>query len=206
MKAHDFIIGVDGGCRWCLEKNLPIDLAVGDFDSLNKKDMHSLSSRAIKIERHPAHKDYTDLELALVAAKDKNPSAITVYGVWGGRIDHSLANLLCIAMQSGHTPVIMPDLSESGYLIKSQQKINIKAEIGHCISILALGNDCAGVSNSGMKYPLNDALIRQGTGIGLSNLTTDNNSEISVQNGVLLVLTGNQCDASITMNTKGAVK
>ena len=194
---HDFVIGVDGGCRWCLDNNLPIDLAVGDFDSLNKEDLQSLSSKAINIERHPVNKDHTDLELALAVAMEKKPSSITVYGVWGGRMDHSLANLLCIAMQSGQTPVIMPDHNESGYLIKNQQKIQINAEIGHCISILALGNDCIGVSNNGLKYPLNDALIKQGTGIGLSNLTTDHISEVSLQLGVLLILTGNRCDARL---------
>ena len=205
IEHHDFVIGVDGGCRWCLKNDHPIDLAVGDFDSLSKTDIQALTSMAIEIERHPVDKDFTDLELALATAMNKSPATITVLGVWGGRVDHSLANLLCIAMQSGQVPVKMPGPDESGYLIKNQQKITITAEINHCISILALGNDCSGVSNSGLKYPLNNAHIKQGTGIGLSNLTTEILSEISLQEGILLILTGRHCEASISQNIKGAI-
>jgi len=199
VDKHDFVIGVDGGCRWCLDNNQPIDLAVGDFDSLDKENLKELANRAVNIERHPEHKDHTDLELALAAAMNRAPSAITIYGVWGGRIDHSLANLLCIARQTAQTPVIMHGGSDqSGYLIKNKQKINITAEIGYCISILALGRDCSGVYNKGLKYPLKDAIVKQGTGIGLSNLTTAPVSEISLQNGTLLILTGSNCTASIS--------
>ena len=198
---HDFVIGVDGGCRWCLQNNQPIDLAVGDFDSLGTEDLKKLATRAVDIERHPEDKDHTDLELALVAAMKRKPSEITVYGFWGGRIDHSLANLLCIANQSARTPVILHGGNEqSGYLIKNKQKITITAGIGYCISILALGCDCSGVSNSGFKYPLENAEIMQGTGIGLSNLTTAPVSEISLHSGTLLILTGSNCTASISLN------
>ena len=198
IDKYDFIIGVDGGCNWCIENKQTIDLAIGDFDSLSKEDLKTLVSMSVKIERHPENKDQTDLELALAAAMKKNPSTITVYGVWGGRNDHSIANLLCIALQSDHCPVIMHGNDESGYLLKNQQKINITAEIGHRISILALGGDCSGVSNKGLKYPLTSATIKQGTGIGLSNLTTDVETEISLDTGILLILTGANCTASIS--------
>ncbi len=202
VARHDYIIGVDGGCRWCMENNQPIDLAIGDFDSLSKADLHSLSGQAVNIERHPENKDYTDLELALASALKKKPTSITVYGVWGGRIDHSLANLLCIASQSGQSPVIMQDKDHSAYLLKNRQKIIMTATVGHTVSIMALGSDCAGVSNMGFKYSLSDAIIQQGTGIGLSNLTTEPVAEVSLDSGILLILAGSQCTASITRQNK----
>lgn len=199
-ERHDFVIGVDGGCRWCMDNHQPVDLAIGDFDSLDTRDLQKLSSRSVEIERHPEDKDHTDLELALIAAMKRSPSAITVHGVWGGRIDHSLANLLCIAVQSGQVPVAMHGSQQSGYLIKNRQTIIFNAEMGQCVSLLALCMNCTGVSNSGFKFPLNDALIEQGTGIGLSNLTTAPVSEISLQAGILLILTSSKCAVRIISN------
>lgn len=197
VDEHDFLIGVDGGCRWCIEHNLPMDLAIGDFDSLTKSELRTLVSANVDIERYPRDKDHTDLELALSAAMKKNPLELTVYGTWGGRIDHSLGNLLCIATQSNQCPVMLRAKNQSGYLIKNRQKIRITTEIGQRISMLALVCDCTGVFNRGFKFPLMNATIKPGTGIGLSNLSTEPECEISLDSGILLILTDAQCAARI---------
>ena len=49
------------------------------------------------VERHPAAKDATDLELALDAAISRRPGRIHVLGGHGGRLDHLLANALVLA-------------------------------------------------------------------------------------------------------------
>ena len=36
-KDHDVYVGVDGGCLKLLEQGLPLDIAVGDFDSVVPK-------------------------------------------------------------------------------------------------------------------------------------------------------------------------
>ena len=48
------------------------------------------------IERHPAAKDATDLELALDAAIALEPSRILVIGSAGGRLDHLLGSILLL--------------------------------------------------------------------------------------------------------------
>ncbi len=194
---YDFIIGVDGGCRWCIENNLKIDLAVGDFDSLENHHFEQLTKIAGKIEQHPSEKNLTDFELAIEAVLDQSPKELTVLGVWGGRTDHALANLLCLARQSNLLPVTMPGEKQSGYLLKSGYQIVIEYELDQTVSIMALLNDCHGVSNTGMKYPLTDASIPLGTGIGISNQTVTNPASISLNDGVLLVLTDKHSDNRI---------
>ena len=49
------------------------------------------------VERHPAAKDATDLELALDAAIALEPARILVVGSAGGRLDHLLGSILLLA-------------------------------------------------------------------------------------------------------------
>jgi len=188
----DFVIGVDGGCKWCIENDIKIDLAVGDFDSLENHYFEQLAELATEIEQHPRHKNLTDLELALQAALAQSASILTVLGVWGGRTDHALANLFCLTQLSGTLPVVMPGNEQSGFLLKSAQQIVIEHEIGQTVSIMAMIDDCHGVSNTGMQYPLVNATIRYGSGLGISNETLTNPASIALETGVLLVLTDNQ--------------
>ena len=50
-----------------------------------------------EVERHPAAKDATDLELALEAAAARDPAEIVVVGGAGGRLDHLVGGLLVLA-------------------------------------------------------------------------------------------------------------
>ncbi len=197
IENYDFIIGVDGGCKWCIENHLAIDLAIGDFDSLEDHDFERLPEFATRIDHYSSHKDLTDLELAIQAALAESPQRLTVLGTWGGRTDHALANLLCLARQSKLLPVAMPGARQNGYLLKCGHEIVIEHQIGQTVSIMAMLNDCHGVSNQGMKYPLTDATILMGSGFGLSNQTVTNPASISLNNGVLLVLTDSRSNNSI---------
>lgn len=90
----DYYVGVDAGCLFLLEHGLPLDLAVGDFDSVTSADLARIRSAARSLIQAPAAKDDTDLELALKQVVTRFPDAvISVYGALGGRMDHQLANL-----------------------------------------------------------------------------------------------------------------
>ncbi len=193
IEEFDFVIGVDGGCKWCIENNINIHLAIGDFDSLEQHHIEQLHQHANTIDRHPSNKDLTDFELAITSALTQSTKGLTVLGVWGGRIDHSLANLLCLAKQSSDLPVTMPGGQQNGYLLKSDQKMILQGPNQQTVSIMAIVEDCHGVSNSGLKYPLDNATIIPGSGYGISNEIIASPSEISLQQGVLLILTDPDC-------------
>ena len=79
----DFVIGVDGGCKWCIKNKINIDLAIGDFDSLEQHYIDQLSRHAKTIEQHSCDKDLTDLELAINSAIKHASEFLTVLGVLG---------------------------------------------------------------------------------------------------------------------------
>ena len=77
-----------------LEKGLPLDMAVGDFDSVSETGLNKIRTQAKQVVQSVPEKNDTDLELALKAVFEAYPeAAVTVYGAFGGRLDHFLSNI-----------------------------------------------------------------------------------------------------------------
>lgn len=92
--GFDYFVGVDHGSRVLFENHLPLDLAVGDFDSVTPEDWKQIETHAKEILKVSPEKDDTDTELALKTVLAKFPQAqVTVFGAFGGRIDHMMSNL-----------------------------------------------------------------------------------------------------------------
>ena len=93
-KNQDIYLGVDGGCLKLLEQGLPLDIAVGDFDSISEVDLRKIQAQAKQVVQSVPEKNDTDLELALKTVFEDYPdAAVTVYGAFGGRLDHFLSNI-----------------------------------------------------------------------------------------------------------------
>lgn len=87
-------IGVDGGCLKLMEDELPIDLAIGDFDSISLENKEELRNYASKMIEFPSEKDFTDFEEALMwIAKSYPQQKVHVLGAFGGRVDHAISCL-----------------------------------------------------------------------------------------------------------------
>jgi len=94
----DYFVGVDRACLRLLELGLPIDLAVGDFDSVSRSELKMIQSAAKDCMIAPAEKDDTDTELALKIIFQLYPEAeVTIFGAFGGRIDHMLSNIFLVS-------------------------------------------------------------------------------------------------------------
>ncbi len=93
-ETFDLYVGIDRGGLFLHEQHLPLNLAVGDFDSLNAAERQLVFDYAGEVKRSPAEKDDTDTQLALALVLERYPQAtVTLIGATGGRIDHFLANL-----------------------------------------------------------------------------------------------------------------
>lgn len=93
-RDQELYVGVDGGCLKLLEQGLPLDIAVGDFDSVSETDLRQIRTQAKQVVQSVPEKNDTDLELALKAVFKAHPDAVvSVYGAFGGRLDHFLSNI-----------------------------------------------------------------------------------------------------------------
>ncbi len=97
LAADAIVVAADSGIEHADALGRPPDLLVGDLDSIRPDRLDRALVEATPIERHPADKDATDLELAIAAARRLGADAVTVAGAGGGRLDHFLANVLVLA-------------------------------------------------------------------------------------------------------------
>ena len=66
-------VGVDRGAFYLLKQGLPLDLAVGDFDSVSDEELMHIKDRAKEVIQAQPEKDDTDLELAVLACFERYP-------------------------------------------------------------------------------------------------------------------------------------
>lgn len=91
----DLIICADGGANNAKKMNLHPDYIIGDFDSTNPSVIEFFKNQNTNIIKDQSE-DKTDLELALSLAESLDPKEILILGAFGDRIDHTLANILCL--------------------------------------------------------------------------------------------------------------
>ena len=54
--TYDYFVGIDRGCLHLLEADLPLQLAVGDFDSLSREEYHFVQETTETLIQAPAEK------------------------------------------------------------------------------------------------------------------------------------------------------
>ena len=91
------VIAANGGLEHARASGLAVAIAVGDFDSATPETVAAAEAAGARIERHPADKDATDLELALDAAMELRPRRVVVLAGIGDRLDHLLSLFLLLA-------------------------------------------------------------------------------------------------------------
>lgn len=88
----DLVVAADGGFAYLEQYGLAPDLVVGDFDSLPKKPPSGVQTVVL-----PKEKDDTDMAAALREGWRWGYRVFHIYGGTGGRLDHTLANIQCVA-------------------------------------------------------------------------------------------------------------
>lgn len=181
------VVAADGGADHALALGLPVDIAVGDFDSIAPGTLETLERAGARIDRHPAEKDATDLELALAAALELGPQRILVVGGDGGRLDHLLGELLLLAGAASAGVEIDAVLGQATVHVVRGERLLAGTE-GELVSLFALHGPAVGVVTEGLAYPLRGETLAPGSSRGLSNRFTAAEARISLESGVLLVV------------------
>jgi len=185
----DLIIAADGGTRHALSAGVMPQVVIGDLDSLADADREQLGRSGVQLIVYPAHKDYTDLELALRYAREQQATEIIIFNALGGRWDQSLANLMLLTLpELAQVPTRMVDHSLSVQVIRDRAEIT--GRVGDTLSLIALKGDARGVTIEGCEYPLNEATLPFGATLGISNVLAQPTAIITVKQGQILALHG----------------
>ena len=92
------VIAADGGALKAESLGLAPAVVVGDADSLAADQAERLRRSGTEVIVHPAAKDESDTELAVLEALRRGATRLVIVGAFGGRrFEHSLANVLLLA-------------------------------------------------------------------------------------------------------------
>ena len=179
QEANEFIVGVDAGLTLLLEKGMTIDLAVGDFDSIDEETLAQVRSISKETIQLPVKKNQTDLAFALeYLYQNMDYQSITVYGGIGGRIDHFLANINLIKqydlefIDNHHR---LYPLKKGQYQVYNQHTY---------ISFFAI-EDVYDLTIKGFEYELDNYYLSKNDSLCVSNRGS---GEIAFSKGRLLVV------------------
>jgi thiamine pyrophosphokinase len=181
------VIAADGGIDRALALGLDVDLAIGDFDSVSPAGLAAVEAAGARVERHPAAKDATDLELALDAAIALQPARIVVVGSSGGRLDHLLGSVLLLGRERYAGAEIDAFLGAATvHIVRGSRTLT--GAPGELVSLLPLNGAAEGVTTEGLEYQLQGETLPAGTSRGISNVFTATEARITVERGCLLAV------------------
>ena len=185
----DLIIGADLGAAHCLRWGWRPDLVIGDLDSLPGAAQAMLIAQGSPFIVLPTRKDETDLELALNHTLQAGATTIIIVGVLGGRIDHTLANLLLLTRPDlAARDVCMVDGNQTVRVLRPGHALTLAGRVGDTLSLIPIGGDARGVSASPLEWPLAAATLPLGVARGVSNVLTAATTDLSIEHGILFVV------------------
>jgi thiamine pyrophosphokinase len=190
LPQPDFVIAADSGLEQAAALGLEVDLVVGDFDSVDPAALAAAERAGVAVERHPVAKDQTDLELAVVAARQRGAARVVIVGSEGGRIDHALANLMLLGSRE-YAALHLETIGSGGRALAVHDRVEIAGVPGALVTLVAVGGPAHGVTTHGLRYPLHGETLEPGSTRGVSNELVESRAIVEVAAGVLLALVPN---------------
>ncbi|MCI5839136.1 MAG: thiamine diphosphokinase [Peptoniphilaceae bacterium] len=181
-KKNDIVIAADAGFYYLKKIGITPDYVIGDFDSGDEPDFNN----KIKLKRE---KDRTDTYEAMKLAEEKHANEIFIYAALGGRVSHSIANIISLVeftLKGIKTKII----SNDKIIFAINKNIKIENPQKGYYSIFSFTDKCEGITLKGFKYELENFTLKNTDALGVSNEINENKNyiEINLKSGVLLVV------------------
>lgn len=177
IRESDFVIAVDQATKNLFEQKIKIDLAVGDFDSL---DNHEILKK-LDVIRLNTKKKNTDTFQALLEAEKKNPKELyLIGGIGGDRIEHFMIHTMLF---SRFPDLIIKDEKSTIFLLKegahTLSNDSYNTFIAYPKAILSL---------KGFEYNLDKYELFSNDPLCISNEIKDDYGTIEVHSGEVIVI------------------
>ena len=213
IQKDDLVIAADAGYEYLKDRGIRPDLIIGDFDSMQVKGVKgvtgpvsglSIFADAEKAEyiHHLKHMEIDGVETRVINPVKNDPDMkacvriglaegcreMHLLGGTGKRVDHSIANLQILGF--------LASKGCRGYLYGQNQVITAIRNTSVCfsgtmqgyLSVFSLTYTSEGVTETGLKYVVEDVTLNNLTPTGLSNEFVGIEATVSVRNGTLLLV------------------
>ncbi len=182
IPVPDHVIACDRGWKYAEALGFTPDLVVGDFDSSEAPPEH------LKICRLPVEKDDTDTMYAARCALKEGCRRAVICCAFGGRLDHTLANIQTGAfLASEGVETMLAGAGTRAVLLAGGEAV-IPRKDGWSLSVLSLSDRSSGVTIRGTKYECEDIEMTGKYPLGVSNAWAGEEARVSVEKGMLMIL------------------
>ena len=180
LREADLIVCTDGAFTWAREARVPVDVVLGDMDSLTEEagEVEVLSAGPHEVQEN------SDAEKAIAYALDRGATRIVLLGATGRRLDHTLANVWLAYRFRDRAEIIIAD--DFGELRTITGRHSLRLPLGTAVSLIALTTDAV-VVTVGLQWPLSGPL--EPGSRGLSNRVTGDEVIVDVQSGAVALIT-----------------
>lgn len=185
-QTFDAVYAVDGGYATLQARGIVPDAVFGDFDSLGAAPNHP------DVSEYDAHKDFTDMDLALNRAVASGFDELVMCDAFVGRLDHTLGNLQLLVQTALHgvrvwgieedeaiAPLVAPGPFAS---------LSFEAGAWGTCSVISHGDVARGVTEVGLEYGIEDGTVLNRAVWGVSNELIGQPARISLEEGSLWVI------------------
>lgn len=184
LKDYDYknkyCIGIDEGAFLAFQEGIPLNLAIGDFDSISISKKKQLETYTSVIQLEPK-KDNTDTKEALSYCKDATKITI-LGGIQGKRIEHYMANL--IELKNDERIELLDDHS---HIFSISKSTSIPKKNYHYLSFFAI-EETKDICLENFAYPLLNYHLSTTDALTISNEWTSEIGKITFKEGRLLVI------------------
>ena len=201
---YELLIAADSGMEFLFRNQLVPDVIAGDFDSVRQEAYEHFVGEGMEdascegtwkkdikpeILRLNPIKDDTDTEFVIREAIRRGATSITVLGGTGTRLDHVMGNVHLLGIGLGcNVEIELVDAHNRVRMISSELVLEREKQFGDFVSILPFVGDAKGVTLKGFKYPLDKAVVKSFSSLGISNEIVEDKAVVQVEEGVLLVI------------------
>lgn len=179
----EYIIACDKGYLYAKEQGIPVDIVLGDFDSYEGELEESVQRKS-----YPKEKDDTDTMLDLKLAVSRGYHTIKLCCALGGRLDHLYGNIQAAVWAAVKGAIVMMESKQEELLVMGAGTVTLPRKEGHSLSLFSPAGERTVLSVSGVKYPLERGVLSSSFPLGVSNEWAGEQADITVEQGILLVI------------------
>lgn len=194
----DFVIACDGGgLRNASHLGLKVDLLIGDIDTESGETLvlsgvggtgFSSVPDISQVIKLPCEKDDTDTMSAARYCVEHGFSSVILLCPFGGRLDHSFANLQTMLFLKKSGLGVKAFGCDSVCTVLSEEIRLFPCRKNSSFSVFACGEKSCGISIHGAKYNLSEATITNNFPIGISNEWQEDEISVAVGSEPLFIM------------------
>lgn len=166
------VIAADSGMLHAAMLGVTPELWAGDFDSVTAED-RARFDHVPQVE-FPSEKDMTDGELAVEEAMKRGATSLVFAGAFGGaRADHGYLHLAAaLSLTERGVESLLTSGNQEGAPLLPGRKAEFDYAPGTLFSVIGF-TDIAGLTISGVHWPLEKRHVPFGSSLTISNVVSD---------------------------------